>query len=92
MRCCSTNFCILMIACVHPELISISYIRTFYIDMNFKIMKARFDLTKLRSLLIYLSIYRIYALAENIRECMYIFVQKREGKEERARHKRLNVN
>lgn len=55
-------------------------------------MKARFDLTKLRSLLIYLSMYRIYALAENIRECMYIFVQKREGKEERARHKRLNVN
>lgn len=77
---------------MHPMLTSISYFQKFYIDVIFKIMKARFDLTKLRSLLIYLSMYRIYALAENIRECMYIFVQKREGKEERARHKRLNVN
>ena len=64
-------------------LTSISYIQKFYIDVIFKIMKARFDLTKLRSLLIYFSIYRINTLAENKRDCMYIFVQKkrREGRE-----------
>ncbi|XP_033175819.1 uncharacterized protein LOC100740170 [Bombus impatiens] len=83
--------------CVSPkkhqfDIMSIRFILTLSIylaeaDMPTIRLEGKLRIRKLSN-----AFPRINTLAENKRECMFIFVQKREGKEERIRHKRLSVN